>query len=83
MVREGDSRSSATPVPHGAIGAYDVDDTLDAETVDAIAVGVVSPEGIANGTPYRVEPGVVSRIFASWNQLDEWLKGVEALQRVA
>lgn len=27
MVREGDSRSSATPVPHGAIGAYDVDDT--------------------------------------------------------
>ncbi len=42
MVREGDSRSSATPVPHGAIGAYDVDDALDAETLDAIAVGVVS-----------------------------------------
>jgi hypothetical protein len=51
--------------------------------LDAIAVGVVSPEGIANGKPFRVEPGVVSRIFASWNQLDEWLKGVEALQRVA
>ncbi len=43
MVREGDSRSSATPVPHGAVGAYDVADALDAETVDAIAVGVVSP----------------------------------------
>ena len=42
MVREGDSRSSATPVPHGAIGAYDVDNALDAETVEAMAVGVVS-----------------------------------------
>ena len=46
MVREADFRSSATPVPHGVIFAYDVDDTLDAETVDAIAVGVVSPVGI-------------------------------------
>lgn len=43
MVREGDSRSSATPVPHGAIGAYDIDDALDVEIVDAIAVGMVSP----------------------------------------
>jgi len=50
MVREGDVRSSATPVPHGAIEAYDVDDALDAETVDAIAVGVVSPEGIEPST---------------------------------
>jgi integrase len=49
MVREGDSRSSATPVPHGAIGAYDIDDALDAEVLEAIAVGVVSPEGIDNG----------------------------------
>ena len=46
VVREGDSGSSATPVPHGAIGAYDVDDALDAETLDAIAVGMVSPVGI-------------------------------------
>ena len=45
MVREGDSRSRATPVPHGAIGAYDVDGALDAETL-AIADGVVSPVGI-------------------------------------
>ena len=42
MVRQGDFRSGATSVPHGVIGAYDVDDALDAETVDAIAVGVVS-----------------------------------------
>jgi len=53
VVREGDSGSSATPVPHGAIGAYDVDDALDAETLDAIAVGMVSPEGIV---PARDEP---------------------------
>jgi len=46
MVREGDSRSSATLAPHGAIGAYDVDDALDAETLDAIAVEIVSPVGI-------------------------------------
>jgi hypothetical protein len=26
---------------------------------------------------------VVFRVFASWNQLDEWLKGVEALRRAA
>ncbi len=45
MVRESDSRSSATPVPRGACGAYDVDDALDAETLDAIAVGVVSHIG--------------------------------------
>ena len=44
MVREDDFRSSATPVPHGAFEAYDVDDALDAETVDAIAVGVVSQQ---------------------------------------
>lgn len=65
MVREGNSCSSATPVPHGAVGAYDVGDALDAETLDAIAVGVVSPN------------------FASWNQLDGWLRQVEALRRVA
>jgi len=46
MVREGDSCSSATPVPHGAFGAYDVDDTLDAETLEAMELGVVSPVGI-------------------------------------
>jgi hypothetical protein len=28
-------------------------------------------------------PGVVSRIFASWNQLDGWLRQVEGLRRVA
>jgi integrase len=50
MVREGDSCSSATPVPHGAVGAYDVDDALDAETVNAPPVGVVSPEGIEPST---------------------------------
>jgi hypothetical protein len=27
--------------------------------------------------------GIVSRIFASWNQLDGWLRQVEALRRVA
>jgi hypothetical protein len=52
-------------VPHGAVGAYDVDDALDAETVDAIAVGVVSPT------------------FASWNQLDGWLRQIEGLRRAA
>ncbi len=62
MVREGDCRSSATPVPHGAIGAYDVDDTLAAETVEAIAVGVVSP------------------MFASWNQAAGWLRRLERLR---
>ena len=46
MVREDDSRSSATPVPHGAIGAYDVDGALNAETLEAIADEVVSPVGI-------------------------------------
>ncbi len=30
------------PVPHGVIGAYDIDGALDAETLDAIALGVVS-----------------------------------------
>lgn len=30
-----------------------------------------------------VERGVVSRSFASWNQLDEWLRLVEAVRRVA
>ena len=34
--------ASATPMPHGAIGAYAVDDALDAETIEGIAVGVVS-----------------------------------------
>ena len=46
MVREGDSGRSATSVPHAAIGAYDVDGALDAETLEAIADGVVSPVGI-------------------------------------
>ena len=30
-----------------------------------------------------IEDGVVSRIFASWNQLDGWLRRVDALRRVA
>ncbi len=47
MVREDDSRSSATPVPHGAIQASDVDDTFDAESLDAIAVGMVSPNVVS------------------------------------
>jgi hypothetical protein len=53
MVRESDSRFRATPVPHGAVWACDVDDTLDAETVDVIAVGVVSPEGMEASTKSR------------------------------
>jgi hypothetical protein len=36
MVREGDLRSSATPVPHGAVGRDHVGNALDAETLDAI-----------------------------------------------
>jgi len=65
MVREDNSQRSATPVPHVTIGPWDVDDALDAQTVDKIAVGVAS------------------RIFASWNQLDGWLRQVEGLRRVA
>jgi hypothetical protein len=53
MLRESDSRFRATPVPHGAVWACDVDDTLDAETVDVIAVGVVSPEGMEASTKSR------------------------------
>jgi hypothetical protein len=45
MVCEDDSGRSATSLLHGPIGAYDVDDALDAETLDAIEVGVVSPIG--------------------------------------
>jgi len=35
-------------------------------------------------TPFEsADEKMVSRIFASWNQLDEWLRQVEGLLRVA
>lgn len=30
-----------------------------------------------------IDAGAVSRIFASWNQVDGWLRQVEGLRRVA
>ena len=34
-------------------------------------------------SPVWTEESVASPIFASWNQLDGWLRQVEALRRVA
>ena len=31
----------------------------------------------------RVTDGLVSPMFASWNQLDQWLRQVEGFRRVA
>ncbi len=65
MVREGDSRSITTPVPHERCARPNRDLDNDPEVVDAI------------------EDGVVSRIFASWNQIAGWLRRLEGLRRAA
>lgn len=51
--------------------------------VPAGAACKTAPRGwIARGEPARAKRAVVSRIFASWNQLGGWLRQIEALREV-
>jgi len=53
-------------------------------TDDVAASYSRSPRGVCSTLgPMRPDAHKVSRIFASWNQLDGWLRQVERLRLVA
>ena len=62
--------------------SYALVNRLDDAASDVTQASPTTPDEEVQRALSRVE-SVVSRIFASWNQLDRWLRQVEGLRRVA